>query len=269
MTCSWKYAFASVIGTYHLSRGLPCQDAIRVCLCRLEKEDVLLAVVSDGAGSAARGDEGSDIACQFFIEKLQDFVLSGSEICTLDRELCIGWVKDYLSHLEERANSCEAQISDYASTLLAAVVGSRSAVFLQIGDGAIVASTEDDPDSYTAIFWPQKGEYESTTFFLTDNNSHENLLILSLDGVRICDLAIFTDGLQRIALDFTENEAYNPFFRGMFNPLRGQFDGYLQELSEQLKNFLGSPRVNEYTEDDKTLLLASRVIGQQLSEVPD
>ncbi len=59
---------------------------------------------------------GSEFACQFFIEKLRDFVLSGLEVCTLDRELYVSWMQDYLSQLEQRANSCEAQVSDYAST---------------------------------------------------------------------------------------------------------------------------------------------------------
>jgi hypothetical protein len=72
------------------------------------------------------------------------------------------------------------------------------------------------------------------------------------------EAALLTDGLQTIALNYQQHTAYEPFFKGLFAPLRTAEEGCSRELSESLAAFLASPRVNEKTDDDKTLVLASR-----------
>jgi hypothetical protein len=65
--------------------------------------------------------------------------------------------------------------------------------------------------------------------------------------------------LQAIALNYQQQIAHEPFFKGLFAPLRTAQEGCARELSESLAAFLSSPRVTEKTDDDKTLVLASRV----------
>src|SRR6185437_11768117 len=71
MNSQWTYAYASVIGSSHLKTGAPCQDA---SVCRLlqspDGSNVLVAVVSDGAGSAEKAEEGSLLACNLFIDEI-------------------------------------------------------------------------------------------------------------------------------------------------------------------------------------------------------
>jgi hypothetical protein len=64
--------------------------------------------------------------------------------------------------------------------------------------------------------------------------------------------------LQTIALNYQQQTAHEPFFKGLFAPLQNLQEGYSRELSESLAAFLTSSRVNEKTDDDKTLVLASR-----------
>ena len=68
-------------------------------------------------------------------------------------------------------------------------------------------------------------------------------------------MALFTDGLQTLALDYTR-AAHSPFFAPMFAALSSETEpgGLLGPLSA----FLESPAVNERTDDDKTLILATR-----------
>ena len=49
-------------------------------------------------------------------------------------------------------------------------------------------------------FWPAKGEYANVTEFVTDANASEEL---SFDEGTLCiqDLAIFSDGLERLEAD--------------------------------------------------------------------
>ena len=68
--------------------------------------------------------------------------------------------------LVEAAADRKAAPRDLACTLLAVIVAPIGGGALQIGDGVIVIG--DQPLSWRWVFWPQKGEYANTTFFLSD-----------------------------------------------------------------------------------------------------
>src|SRR5262249_26240874 len=105
------------------------------------------------------------------------------------------------------------------------------------------------------VFWPQSGEYVNMTSFLTDQDFEERLEFCSwADSVD--EIALFSDGLQMLALHYAEQAAYRPFFVPLFKRLRES--GAAKELEVSLLRFLESPRVNERTDDDKTLIIATR-----------
>jgi hypothetical protein len=66
---------ASSIGTSHAASGTPCQDS---CHCRLVDagggETVLVAVASDGAGTARCAHVGSQVVCSLIGDIVQDFL---------------------------------------------------------------------------------------------------------------------------------------------------------------------------------------------------
>jgi hypothetical protein len=66
-----------------------------------------------------------------------------------------------------------------------------------------------------------------------------------------------SDGLQTMALSFAERAAHRPFFLPMFRKLRSARPG--DGLPAALHRFLESPAVSQRSDDDKTLLLATRV----------
>ena len=67
---------------------------------------------------------------------------------------------------------------------------------------------------------------------------------------------MFTDGLQRLALDFAGHTPHHGFFGPLFEQLRAVNDS--ESLVEPFRCFLDSDRVNQRTDDDKTLVLAVR-----------
>jgi hypothetical protein len=134
-----------------------------------------------------------------------------------------------------------------------AIVGEHAAAFSQIGDGAIVVG---DGDTYRTVFWPQNGEYANTTNFVTDEAFADNL-VFQLHQGPVDELALFTDGLQMLALNFADHSVHRPFFLPMFRKLRLAAAG--EGLPRALRHFLGSPSVNQRSDDDKTLILATRV----------
>lgn len=265
----WKFIFASVVGTSHIKAGTPCQDASD---CRLllasDGSPVLVAVVADGAGSAGRSEVGSALACSLFVEEMAALFELGGAIRDLTTDFAKGWITRFQNEVAFRAEAEEIKPRDYACTLLAAVVGTDSAVFLQIGDGAIVVSSREEPDEYNYIFWPQQGEYANVTYFATDPAAHEKL-DHTLVNSPIDEVALFSDGLQSLALHYESQTAHTPFFRPVFSWLRPAPAGHSEKLSFSLVSYLDSQKVNDCTDDDKTLILATRRTGVEPPSAPE
>ena len=252
----WRLAAASVLGTAHVELGLPCQDAHRCSVQRTSGgEPVLIAVVCDGAGSAARADAGAELASRMIHDEIAAALGAGGGV----RDITQGWIEECLRHFQAavaaQAEAEGCQPMDFACTLLAAAVGPDCAAFCQIGDGVIVIG--EDEDTYRWIFWPERGEYENVTFFATEPEAADHLQCELLEE-RIDEVALLSDGLQRLALHYQTRTAHAAFFKPMLATLRAASEDALESLSGQLAAYLSSPAVNERTDDDKTLVLATR-----------
>ena len=244
---SWSVLGESVAGTAHLARNLPCQDAFRFRLFGTNEEWLLL-VVTDGAGSASHSEHGARVACDEFIRRIE--TSDPAELFT--RETMCALFTQVSNLLFVEAEHLGVSVRELACTLLLALVGPTNAVFAQVGDGAIVLGTGEN---YHTVFWPEPAEYANTTDFLTDVQCLEHLQFTTITD-KIIEVAVFTDGLQRLALDFANRCPPPAFFQPLFNTLRNTTDP--ETLTEPFRQFLASPRVNERTDDDKTLLLALR-----------
>src|SRR5437870_12237754 len=89
----WRYAVASVAGTSHLVRNLPCQDSSRCAILRgAAGEEWLVAVVSDGAGSAPRSGDGSRVACETVLAQANSFVREVRPHSAITEEVVRDWV---------------------------------------------------------------------------------------------------------------------------------------------------------------------------------
>jgi len=147
------------------------------------------------------------------------------------------------------------RVREFACTLLVALVNHERATFWQIGDGAICFRLPSE-ESFRFVFWPSKGEYANVTSFVTDENAPDELEFDTVEG-SLADLALFSDGLERLALDFAAGEAHTKFFAGFFPHLYCEPAGHLIEIEQRLTDFLSSERINSKTDDDKTLILAT------------
>lgn len=254
----WRIAAASVAGTSHLKLGTECQDnhACRV-LADADGRTVVVLVASDGAGSASRAGEGSALACTALEGLVADYFERGGCIADIELDAARSWLKRVQTQIADRAAAQGLVPRDYACTLLAAILGEDAASFLQIGDGAIVVAA-DQAGEWTWVYWPQHGEYANTTNFVTDKNAEDFLAFGSSKGA-IYEIAVFTDGIERLVLQFASKTVHAPFFDKMFVPVRAlASDGLSVELSKGLEEYLSSQAVCERTDDDKTLILATR-----------
>lgn len=253
----WKCITSSVAGTTHVATETPCQDSNAYAILQASSgSQILVAIVSDGAGSAKHGDLGSALVCSLFLKEIETYVANGGEICELTSECFKKWLGNFKEEIIVRANDRALAPRDFAATLLASIVGDNCGVFVQIGDGAIVIPG-DEPESYCWVFWPQQGQYANETNFATDDGAAARLEF-ALINAQIQELALFTDGLQNLTLEYQSRQAHSPFFLPVFQWLQGAEGQELEKFSSALATFLNSSKVNDRTDDDKTLLLATR-----------
>lgn len=253
---SWRWVSASVIGTSHTGSGLECQDSHLCNEIQTPNGPVLLAFVSDGAGSAAKSALGSRLICDVLLDKTLEFFREQGHVHQLNLRLISNWIQFFRDEIILQAEADGLTDRDYACTLLGAIIGEKAAALFQVGDGAIVYSTESTDQLPVLAFWPERGEYENTTFFVTQSNFLDQMQFCLVQE-QIVDVALLSDGLQRLALNYQTKSAHQPFFAGLFAPLRHTLRDEVPGLNAQLLNYLDSPKINERTDDDKTLILAT------------
>lgn len=252
----WRTAFASVIGTSHSRAGTSCQDASACVVVKAEDgTEILLAVVADGAGTADRSEVGAALAVDLFTRDFREAALLDPSLASIDKTFVTDWIRTVQDAIQEIASREGNGLADYACTLVGAIVGISRAAYLQIGDGAIVVAGGEF-DDYGWISWPQHGEYANTTNFLTQDDA--NRLMFFETGPSVRQIALFTDGIERLVLDFSSRTVHSPAFKPIFEWLTASAADASHGPSAELSAYLRSEHVNRRTDDDKSLVMAIR-----------
>lgn len=249
---SWRYAGAAAIGTSHALQQTPCQDAFHVeAFPLLGGGQLLMAFVADGAGSAASSDAGAALAVRAAAEYTLEEALLDDAL--FDAEFARALVAHVRAALAALAQERGQPLRDFACTFLGLIAQPAQTLVFQIGDGAIVLG---DEQSLSLALDPMSGEYANMTYFLSDEDALERVVVAELGAV--ARIALFSDGLQRLALNAADQSPHLPFFAPFFKTLATATTASRAQLDEALARFLSSPAVNERTDDDKTLVLALR-----------
>jgi hypothetical protein len=250
----WRVFCASATGQRNLEHGVAGQDSSHYVLT----DDVLVAIVCDGAGSVPEGRTGSDFMARALAEELASAVHADRSLCELRTQGCVrleATIRDAVdavrTRLAELAASRRLALHDFSCTLVGCVASPGGGCFLQIGDGfAIQQAANGD----CALSHPENGEYADETYFVTDENWQDHLRLTPLPAPeRGCVIGLLSDGTAPFAV----NRARSGFFRPFIDPIAA----FLREATapngnEALRNLLESPRACEISPDDKTLLLA-------------
>jgi hypothetical protein len=255
-TSPWRIAMASSVGTAHQGAAQPCQDShFHLEAADADGRPVLILAASDGAGTAAMAEVGAMLACETFARLVAAYLEQGGRVEAIGRPLAERWVAGVLYRIELQTRQTGAALRDFACTLLATVLGPGTAIFLQIGDGAIVIA---DGEGWRHVFWPQHGEFANTTTFVTSERAVQAMEFGRFDEA-VEEVALFTDGLENLLLHKASKTVHAPFFDTMFAPVRkSAASGVDVELSRALDGYLSGPAITARTDDDKTLILASR-----------
>lgn len=215
---------------------------------------MIVVVVSDGAGSASRSDVGSRLACHSAHTLVKEHFAKKLPITTIDKALAETWLSDIRQKLAEKALALGVPLRELATTISIAIVGNESTILIVVGDSPCVVH---DTGTWLAPIWPMRGEYANQTFFATQDPI-PIWDFLRIDR-RIDKVAVFSDGIEKLVLKDKGKVVFQPFFDEMFKgfPTIGK-GGRNRPYSGDIREFLASDRVNSLTDDDKTLIIATR-----------
>jgi hypothetical protein len=242
----------------------------------------LAAVVSDGAGSAARAAEGSRLVATSVVEAL---ITKGPQVSKFGG----GWLKDRIQAalIDVRQDLRDrGPLADFHCTLVGVLIGPPGGVFIHIGDGAALASKvapardEAGKDDCGITLWneltvspPENGSYSNETFFVTEDDWDKHLRKTILPGE--ADLIVLmSDGAMPFVLQ--QDRPFCPFVE----PLIGELLRVQNQEARDalLEDYLSQPENDAVTDDDKTLVViarrsltrysAARIVPSSFPEVP-
>lgn len=246
----WRLIGVSVRGASHVKANLPCQDALRW----EASGGKLVAVLADGAGSASTSEVGADLAVRAALRHLRDAVGKG-RLPRLEagcRALLEGAIRAARESVFAEAQLRVVRPRELACTLTVLVVDKDLASAAQVGDGASLVTGADD--ALIALTKPANEEYLNETTFLTSDGAMESWQFSFRNG-KFERAALFSDGLQMLALKLPEGTPHSPFFEPFFRLVETSAD--LDAATERMKAFLASSRITDRADDDLSLMVAS------------
>jgi hypothetical protein len=246
----WHVAGVSVRGVSHVKRNQPCQDAH---FWREFPGGAMVLSVADGAGSASLSQLGAARAAVSSVDWVAELV--NGQFPARDDE----WQQLLMAALQTAHESVIAVAEkrkvtarELATTLILSVVTADTVACVQVGDGACVVLTEDG--EMVAVTSPQRGEHINETFFFTAPNYQDAAQFAVWHGP-VRGVAMFSDGLQMLALKMPEGTPHPAFFIPLFDMVAAQEN--TREVEEELRLFLQSDRITARADDDLTLVVAS------------
>jgi hypothetical protein len=191
----WMAADAAVVGTAHLrtSPPKPCQDAALA-----DSGKRALAILADGAGSAAVSHIGAT-AVVAGVRRLCR-TLEGDLATALDLEVVTPGSAETIARrivahakglLDDLAELHLRGPEDYRCTLLVWLSGRQRALWLKVGDGALVAEADGE---CRCIGPAGKGEFANQTCFIGPRLEESQWAWGEIDAVRLSGLAAMSDG---------------------------------------------------------------------------
>jgi len=246
----WHVAGVSVRGGSHIKRGQPCQDSH---VWRELPGCAVIMAAADGAGSAVLSQLGSARAAIAAVEWVSELMRDAWPTNEQEwRALLTAALETAHDSVLNAAKKRQVTPRELATTLILAIATPNMVTAAQVGDGAAIARCADD--SLIAVTAPQSGEYINETIFFTSPTYLEAAQYGYWEGP-VTGLSVLSDGLQLLALNMPGGTPFPAFFTPLFQYLAASDD--LHQAEQQLRSFLGSPRIQQRADDDLTLVLGA------------
>lgn len=250
----WKNAQAYVIGKYHISNNLPCQDRTYY----FEENGVKVMALADGAGSQPHSEIGAELVCKEICEMLTqnfiDFLMyfeyekeNPAKHIIKMKELNKIIVDQLVYKLKEKAMMMNVSLKELSSTMLFFAIKDNHYIYGHIGDGIIAGLySENNGQRLKLMSEPENGAAANITFFITDPDSVDHLRLGAGRIENLSGVAMSSDGAADVL--FSKN--------GIDDSSYELFSKFNMKTSEEYHNILSeflTKVISNYSTDDLSL----------------
>ena len=239
----WVLVGASVKGNGHIQSNMPCQDN--------HKFESLsngwgIAVVSDGAGSAAHSDLGSKVVVERGVFHFKNLIEKEGWMRSNTLPTDIEWLqksyytlKNIRNEVDLVAQKNKVELKTLSATCLAVIYSPLGLLAVHVGDGRM--GYKSVSGEWRAMMTPHKGEEANQTIFLvSDFWSIPNYV---MSGVLVPESIVVREPVKAFVLmsDGCENTSWkcttlNPD-TGKYYDQNKPFEGFFNPVEETLFSF--------------------------------
>ncbi|MCK9895278.1 protein phosphatase 2C domain-containing protein [Frankia sp. AgB32] len=240
---------------------MPCQDAFHFAEVSATEGSAptYVLAVADGAGSRRRSGEGADHAVRVGTQAVERLLAAGP---------CPAGAADWGYLAGEAFRDAHRTLlglfraygdpADFATTLTLAILHRHYVAWAAVGDCFLVVRAKRGLDaSFALVDLEPKSRYGAAadeTAFVTSDRCLETLRNYAMDDPRVTGVLLSTDGLES---PFVRNSGRDPqVTESIVRSVMEYFDEQPQQPDAALGDFLYSPQFRQYTQDDKTIVVA-------------
>jgi len=241
----WRSIGARAKGVAHAADGSPCQDAFAYAPLG---PDLTAISVADGAGSAPFSKMGAEIA----VDRAVRYLRNVSDLVNADTAVWPHAVRCAFDaargSIADHARTQGRAAPEFATTLQVVLLGHDACCYGRVGDGGGVGRVGGA--LVPLVPAPENG-YANETRFLTSLDAEPEIFFRA---DRVSDCAVFTDGIQHLAMQLAQWKPHDPFFAPLFDFLRTSDD--TTSAQDSLSQLLGADRFDCRTDDDRALVIS-------------
>lgn len=249
-------ANSKVIGRSHQESGEVCQDSVEV----LSIGGYYVLTLSDGAGSAARSDEGSNS----LVSALTEHFSKNKEIYSL---FTLANIQEHVCLVISQVRTkliARGELNLFHATLVF-MVGNQSLVHVfHLGDGAgLVGERISKNEILIHRSDPHNGEFSNETYFFTEDSWQNNLRSFTVKNPAFC--VVCSDGVDPFLWDSSKGTRFG-FLKPLLNNVISAA-GDVVSANKALLNIISDPRADQVTSDDKSIAVMCDVNLGTLDEI--
>ena len=234
----------TICGALHRAKRLPCQDYASSKI----KGHKLVAVVSDGAGSAKYGKTGAKAICDTLCD-----ILINSNLKTIKKDIveAIEIARHKLIDHPKNQRKDAYGLVDFSATLVGVFCHHNCGIFFHIGDGAGLSYVHDNTEKFI-ISEPENGTFSCETYFYTMMDWQNFLRFTPFENMD--RIMLMTDGVT----GFVFSDDFYKIHRNFLIPIISYLEKEPRKTyaCQALTNTLDDARARRLNADDKTILWA-------------